>query len=227
MDGITEPVDEAADIVASPVTDILETTLISTEIALIRYLLTCNGIRIEVIVNVYSIHIITAHNVVYNLAVVVSGLFQSWIENELASIGKCPVGMQGGDMTGGERGRPLGLSPERIDPGVQLHATFVALLDHPLQRIPVRQRGTALLPCKITAPWFQVTLVERIALRAYLEDDGIDAVSFQYIKLPTKFLLDRLRGHPYELSVDALDPSTTELPFLSIRYTGEKQDEKK
>lgn len=118
---------------------------------------------------------------------------------------------------------------------MQLHATLVTLLNHPLQRIPVRRRSLSLLSCKEAAPRFDVAFIQRITLCSYLKEDGVDAVLLQLVELIGKCLLHLLCGHSDELSVYALYPSPAKLSLLrhiTVRrslygYADHKQRHKK
>jgi len=96
---------------------------------------------------------------------------------------------------------------------MQLHAPFVALFYHPLQRIPVRIRGFSLLSAEEFAPWFVLAWIERIALGAHLKDDGVDAISLKFVELATQSALHGGSVHALKLSVHALYPCSPELSF--------------
>ena len=85
------------------------------------------------------------------------------------------------------------LGTERIDPCMKFHTTVVALLNHPLQRIPVRRRSLSLHTRQITAPWLILTGIERITLSTHLEDDGIHTILLQFIQLSGEHSLNLLR----------------------------------
>lgn len=71
----------------------------------------------------------------------------------------------------------------RIDPGMNLHSTLMTLLNHPLQRIPIRRWSLALDTGEELAPRFKITLIKGITFGTYLEDDGIHAILLQFVKL--------------------------------------------
>ena len=123
-------------------------------------------------------------------------------------------------MVGCQLLRALGLRTIGIDPGVELHTTFMTLVYHPLQRIPIRRRCHTLLSCQKTTPRFYLTLIERITLRTNLKDDDVHTVFLQLVELVSQRLLHPLFAHTLELSVDALYPRTTHLPFLGFCHYG-------
>ena len=75
---------------------------------------------------------------------------------------------------------------------MNLHSTLMTLLNHPLQRVPIRQRGLALDTGEELTPRFEVTLIKGIAFGTHLEDDGIHAILLQFIELLGEHRLDLL-----------------------------------
>ena len=69
----------------------------------------------------------------------------------------------------------LGLSPERVNPGMKFHATLVALFYHPLKRVPCHCRRRALFAGKESAPRLDIGTIEGIAFGTHLKNNGIDA----------------------------------------------------
>ena len=80
MDGFAQLLDEAAHIVSSPVADITESARIGCIHLLIRNLLACYRIRIEVVVDMEAINIITAHDISSHLTGIIGSLLESRIE---------------------------------------------------------------------------------------------------------------------------------------------------
>ena len=101
-----------------------------------------------------------------------------------------------------------------VDPGMEFHAAAVALVDHPLQRVPVRRWCLALHARQELAPGFYLAGIECIALGSDLEDNGIDAILLQFVELPGKHRLNLLGTLPHKLSIDALNPCATELSLV-------------
>ena len=80
MDGFTQLLDEAAHIVSSPVADVTESARIGSIHLLIRNLLACYRIRIEVVVDMKTVDIITAHDISSHLTGIIGSLLESRIE---------------------------------------------------------------------------------------------------------------------------------------------------
>ena len=110
----------------------------------IRNLQTCHGIGIEIIVDVQSIDIITTHDVVRNLTDILAVLRNTWVEEPQTIILEETIGMLHIVRTR-ERWCSLRLGTEGINPSMQLHTTFVALLHHPSQGVPCWVGYTSLL----------------------------------------------------------------------------------
>ena len=114
----------------------------------------------------------------------------------------------------------LGLGTIGIDPCVQFHTTTVTLVNHPLQRVPHRRRSLSLLAGEESAPRFDVALVQRVALGAHLEENGIDTILLQLVELIAERLLHLLRRHTDELTIYTLNPSSAKLSFAWIVRVG-------
>ena len=97
---------------------------------------------------------------------------------------------------------------------MQFHTSAVTLVNHPLQRVPIRLRSHALLSCQIVAPRLQLALVEGVALGADLEDDSIASIFLQFVQLVAARALHSLRTDALKLSVYALYPCPSEFTFL-------------
>ena len=164
-----------------------------------------------------SVNVVTAHYVVNDLACVVCCCLACRIQDKLSAISESPVRMLCCHVAVGERRRALCLGPERVNPRVQFHSATVALVYHPLQRIPIRTRRLALLSAEVATPRLIVTFVKGVALRTHLEDDGVHAVGFQHVELPAQLLLYHLRWQTFKLSVYGLDPCSTKLSLLGER----------
>lgn len=125
-----------------------------------------------------AVDVITAHEVSRHLAGIVRCLLYAWVQNDEVAIDEAKFGMPDRHMTGRE-GRSLGgsvLGTIGIDPSVQFHAPLVALRHHPCQRVPVGRGCLALCTCQELTPWFELALIEGIALGAHLKDNGIDTI---------------------------------------------------
>ena len=80
MDGFPQLLDKAAHIVSSPVADVAETARIGCIHLLIRNLLASYRIRIEVVVDMKTVDIITAHDISSHLTGIICSLLESRIE---------------------------------------------------------------------------------------------------------------------------------------------------
>ena len=210
---LVELLDKQVDVVAPPVSDVAEAARVSPEVSLVGDSLTV-GVGVEVVVDVKSVHIIASHDVVGHTADIVAVLLQSGVEDELACVCERALGMLHGDVAGSHlpgRGYPCAVG---VDPRMQLHAALVALLHHPLQRVPVGTWRLPLTACKETAPRLDGAGIQRVALGTYLEDDGVDTVSPKHVQLMGELLLHRRCREPIVLSVDNLHPSPAEFPLL-------------
>src|SRR3712207_9544362 len=80
------------------------------------------------------------------------------------------------------RGR-LGLCTVRVYPRMKLHTTLVALVNHPLQWVPIRLGSPTLNTREKLAPRLILAGVKRITFGSDLKDDSIDAITLQLIQL--------------------------------------------
>ena len=206
-------VDEQIDVVAPPVSLIGKIFSIAGEGSVVVKLYSGLGIGVEVIVNVDAVHVVARHDVRHHQADVLPALRQGGVEEELVAVGDEPFGVYIINMIG--RQLVLGRVPHavRVYPGVQLHAALVAFVYHELQGIPIRVGRLSLHPRQVAAPRLQARGVERIGLRAYLEEDGVDARLLQGVELVDQRLLHFLRRHTFELAVDGLYPGTAKFAF--------------
>ena len=208
--------DEEVYIVASPVSYISESTAVMLEVTLVGNGLTGSRIRIEIIVDMDSVDIIPAHDIVHHSADVIPVLGQGRVENIESVIREDAVGMGNRNVVCSQLAGRLRLGTVRIDPRMKLHTPPVTLVYHPLQRIPVRRRRRTLPSRKELAPRFVPAWIERITLCTHLEDDGIHAVLLQLVQLITQRTLHFLCADALELSVHTLYPCTTEFPLLRL-----------
>lgn len=208
--------DEQVDVIATPVIDVLQSIIIKLEFTTVGNDFTRSWIRIKIIVDVQTIHIIATHNVVYHLINIFPVGWVTRVENKLSCIRKYLAGLLDGNMIAGQSGSTLGFGTIRINPCVQFHSALMTLFYHPLQWIPKRVWCLSLHACQETTPWFITTLIERIALGPHLEDDGIDTILLQFIQLITQRALHVGRSHSFELPIYTLNPSPSKLTFLQI-----------
>ena len=167
-----------------------------------------------------TVNIITADDILHNRTDIVTVLRDAGIQEEHLVVGKTVHRLSDSNMVSSQLLCALGLRTIGINPGVELHTTLMTLVNHPLQRIPIWRRCHPLLACQKTAPRFYLTLIERITLRTNLKDDDVHTVFLQLVELVSQRLLHPLFDHALELSVDALYPRTTHLPFLGFCHYG-------
>ena len=103
----------------------------------------------------------------------------------------------------------------RINPCMKFHVALVTLINHPLQRIPLRR--FPLYSSQIAAPWLITRLVKRIRFCTYLKNNGIDTSFLQSIELSSQYTLHLLCSHSLKLSVHTLNPSSTEFTLGGFR----------
>ena len=113
---------------------------------------------------------------------------------------------------------------------MNLHSTLMTLLNHPLQRIPIRRWSLALDTGEELAPRFKITLIKGITFGTYLEDDGIHAILLQFVQLLGEHRLNLLGRFTQILSVDTLDPGATEFTFVlchqrSLKHQHHRQNQ--
>ena len=181
-----------------------------------RYHLYRYGIGIEIVIDVEAVDVVAAYYVVDNLADVIPVLWNTRIEYVQYIVGKHPFGICYGYVVGGQGGSTLCLGAIGVYPRMQFHSALMALVYHPLQGVPVRRWRLSLNTCKEAAPRLELALVEGITLWTHLENDGVDTITLQFIKLLRQGSLHSRRGHTLELSVYTLYPRTPEFPFLGI-----------
>ena len=79
MYGFTQLFDENINVITAPVSYICEPSAILLELFLIGNGKSCDGIRIEIIVYMQPIYVVTAHNIVHNLAYIITIFGQTGI----------------------------------------------------------------------------------------------------------------------------------------------------
>ena len=166
-----------------------------------------------------SIDVISAHDVLHDVADILAVLRQTRVQQQLSVVVKGTLWVLHAHVVHGKCCGGLGFCTIGINPSMNLHTALVALVHHPLQRIPVRRRGLSLLTGEEATPRFKATFIEGVALRSHLEDDGINAVALQLIELSRERLLHLLGSHAQELSVNTLYPSSSEFPFVRFLST--------
>ena len=211
----------------APVATVADAVVISLIGGIVGNLQAGYGIRIEVVVNMQTVNIIACHDVANYFTDVVTILFQGGIQQGQSVIAEATLRILNHHMVGGIGMGRLGLGTIGINPGMQLHATLMALFYHPCQRIPIGLWSLPLYTCQIIAPRLYRTLIQGITLWSHLEDNGIATIFLQLVQLVAQRLLHLLGGHALKLSVDTLYPCTTKLTFLLCLHAHAKQQQGK
>ena len=162
-----------------------------------------------------TIHIVTGYDILGNHTDIIAVFLHTRIQDKQIVVSKTAIGLANGNMVIGQLMGGLGLCTEGVNPCVQLHIALVALVDHPLQGIPIRIGGLTLCAGQESAPRLNLTLVERIALGAHLEDNHVYAILLQLVQLIGKRLLHLLGTKILELSVYTLYPGSAHFSLLS------------
>ena len=224
MHSLIELFDKEVHIIAAPVATVAYAVAVLLILGIVRNGLSCSRIGIEIVVHVDSVNIIAGDDVASHLTDVVTILGDTRIQNRLPVILKAILGLTVLDMVGSQHCSGLSTCTIGIDPGVQLHTTGMALVNHPLKRVPVRLRRPTLLSCQETTPRLDTTFIERIALRTHLKDNEVNTVLLQLIKLVSQRLLHLLSAQVLELSVHTLNPCATHLTLRLCRSNGSHDD---
>ena len=181
MHGLVHLLDKRADVVASPVVYIGKAVVVGVELPAVGNAHARHGVGVEVVVDVQSVDIVSGHDVLDDHADIVAVLRNAGIQDFQAVVVETTLRVPHRNMVVDQFLGRLGLGPIGVDPCVQLHASQMALLNHPLQGVPVGRWGSALSAGKETAPRLEAAGIERIALRTNLEDNGIDAIFLQLV----------------------------------------------
>ena len=224
MHRVAEHLDEAIDVVAPPIGDIGHAVAISAKGLLIGDGLSRHRIGVEIIIDMQSVDIVTAHDVGGHVADVFTVFGEARIKDVEAvvfeeALRMAHVGVRSSQFLGS-----LGFGAEGIYPGVELHAAAVAFPHHPGQRVPQR-RGRLSLPAgQEAAPGFQGALIERIGLAAHLKDDGVDTTGLQLVELVRQVALHFIAAHALKLAIDNLYPRTAKFSLgKGVRLRPQRQ----
>ena len=104
-----------------------------------------------------------------------------------------------------------------VYPCVKFHAAFVAFVNHPLQRVPVRIWCLSLSSREVVAPWFELAGIEGIAFAPYLKHYGVESAAFECVKIGCERSLHPVSVHSHVLSVNCLNPRSAKFAFGSGR----------
>ena len=82
MNLLVELLDKQVHVISTPVVLVLDTVRVIVEQLIVRNRLTLNGIWVEIVVHMYSVYIIAAHDILCHLADIVAVLLYSRIQNK-------------------------------------------------------------------------------------------------------------------------------------------------
>ena len=106
-----------------------------------------------------SVNVIAAQDVSYDITYIPAVFIVCRIKYILSVIFKYHVGPLACYMVGGKGIGVFRLRTVRVYPGMKFHASLMALVNHPLQRVPIRRRGLALLSGQESAPRLYIALI--------------------------------------------------------------------
>ena len=106
-----------------------------------------------------AVDIVAPHNILSHLTYISTIIGKGGIENVKTVVTENASRFTNGNMIISQFVGELCLGPIRIDPCVNLHATLMALLDHPCQRIPIGLWCTTLHTGQKTTPRLELALV--------------------------------------------------------------------
>ncbi len=206
-----EVMDELIDVVSPPVCYIVKTSLVGKEILTVWHIYSRHRIGIEVVVDMYAIHIVMIEYVFYDHACIETVLWKCGVEDVEPVIFEDTFGVADGRMVGSQFLGKLVFGTVWFNPCVALHLAAMALLHHPGQRIPAVRGRESLRAREVARPRLVRRAVKGIAFSSHLEEDGIDTAPLQAVKLCRQHGT-YLRGSlAYILAIDALYPCTTKL----------------
>ena len=107
----------------------------------------CYRVWIEVVVYMQAIDVIPFHYVIHDFANIVLGSRIAWIEQIQTIVFEAQIRSSIINMIWSQPCSGFSLSTIRVNPRMQFHASFMAFINHPLQRIPIRTRRRPLLSC--------------------------------------------------------------------------------
>ena len=204
--------DEQVDVVAAPV-GLLHPVAVFGKRLLVGEVGAAGGVGVEVVVEVDAVDIVAVDDVHHHVLDELAVLGQTRVEvNFLVALifykalRLFVVNMSGGKLLGGRGGDAV-----RVEPGVQLHAALVRLVDHKLQWVPVRRGRLAALG-EETAPGLEFAGVEGVGAGTYLEEDGVDSGGFELVELVGEIALQLGGALLCILAlVDGVQPGAAEL----------------
>lgn len=241
MDGLGELVDEGVDVLAPPVVAFQPPAgaLVTKPAAVVgeAQLHARRRVRIEIIVEMDAIDVVTADDVEDDLDGVVACVRFPGIEPRVAAVLADELGLLAGDMVGRHGGVGLQPGAEGIEPGVEFQSMRMGLAHREGQRIPEGLRSLALVSAQEFRPGFVGGIVEGVAGRPDLEEQCVQVQAgceFDEIAELGLLLGDRETGAAWPVDVlHRRHPRGAELPrdggsaccgFPTARGAGGRQE---
>ena len=217
-DGVMQLLDEQVNIVPSPVAA-FHSFAIGCVGGIVGEVNALNGIRIEIIVHVYSVHVVAGYDIGHHLADEIAALRQAGVEVDFAvGIGEEPLRVAVVDMAGSRHFAFRGGDAVGVDPRVKLHSAAVSFGNHKPERVPCRRRSHTRRAADVARPRLERAGIGGIGLRAYLPDDGVASGCLERVELVAQICLRLLRSHGRILALaDDVHPGTAELALGGLR----------
>ena len=165
--------EEYVDVVAPPVPAVREPAPVETVGRVV--LVGGDTFGVKIIVHVNPVHVVAACHIEYDARDIRPDIRETRVEHLETSDREYPPGMLDGHMRGVYEVLSDRVdSPVGVEPGVQLHAPLVRLVNDELKRVERRLGRSPLRPREPVGPWFDRGLVQCIALRTDLEYHRIE-----------------------------------------------------
>ena len=217
VNAVAEHLDEGIDIVAPPIVDICNAIAMRGIGLGIGNSQAGYGIRIEVIVDMQSVHVVAAYDVGGDGTDIFAVFRHAGVEEHEVVVFEEAFRVLHVGVRCCQFRSAFGLGAERVDPGVQFHAALMTFVHHPRQRVPIGCGPLSLPPREVAAPRLVGRLVKGVGLAAHLENHGVHSALLQGVELLGEIVLHGVARKPLELAVDKLDPRA---PELTLRLRG-------
>ena len=192
---LVQSFNEQVDVTAAPVAAVHAATIAGIAFVVGKFVL--SGVRVEIVVHVYGINVVAAHNVAHHIADEFAALGQTRFEVGLTAVAHEPLRVLVIDVVLRQLFcLALGVGHSiRVEPRMQLHAAAVTLVNHELQRVPERLGAFTEFAGQIHAPRLEVRFVEGVGFWANLPHNGINASYLQRVELTAQIGLVLFGGH--------------------------------
>ena len=217
VDAVAEHLDKSIDIVAPPIVDVGNAVAMRGIGLGIGNSQAGYGIRIEVIVDMQSVHIVAAHDVGGDGTDIFAVFRHAGVEEHEVVVFEEAFRVLHVGVRRCQFRSAFGLGAERVDPSVQFHAALMTFVHHPRQRVPIGCGPLPLPPREVAAPRFVGRLVKGVGLAAHLENHGVHPALLQCVQLIGEIALHGVARKALELAVDKLYPRA---PELALRLRG-------